>query len=159
MISRSLFWISTVKNGDVFVANVPHTSHADSTRTFTILLAMEGGVSLGLPLHRMSHCHMGSGGLGMNRASTMGDSVPHALVFSINHIGFPCPRLRSPRRTLRRGCCTAAPSCGIQGGDPFLAGVQSICFPGTPALLVGFIPADIPDPCLPCHEPDLSKEG
>lgn len=44
---------------------------------------MEGDVNLGLPLHRMSHCQWAVESCGMNRASTMGDSVPHGLVFSI----------------------------------------------------------------------------
>ncbi|NXQ68568.1 WASF2 protein, partial [Quiscalus mexicanus] len=100
-------------------------------------------------------CHIVTGEVesyGMSRASTMGDSVPPALVFSIRARWVPMSSPSLP---------TASSETWLlnQGGDPFLpAGVQSICFPGTPALLAQVIPADFPDPCLVCHRPGL-REG
>lgn len=76
LISRSLFWISAVKNGDVFVANVPYFS-----------VPWKEVSVWGIPC---TGCHSvtQSESCGMNRAPR----VPHALVFSIRARWVPLHR-------------------------------------------------------------------
>ncbi|NWV36323.1 WASF2 protein, partial [Grantiella picta] len=95
---------------------------------------------------------------GMNRAFTMGDKVPHALLFSIRACWVSMPSLQSPQRALSHGCCTPALSPAIQGGVCSQQVFRAYAFLAPPPSSRGLSQQTSLIPAW-CHEPDLCEEG